>query len=865
MRPLRLALTAFGPYVGEQVVDFTRLGQERVFLVTGPTGSGKTTLLDAICFALYGETSGGERDPRSMRCQLAEPDLATEVTLDFALGPATYRVTRSPEQERAKLRGEGTTRQRPRACLWRVEGERELVLAAQWGLVTEQVERIIGFRSDQFRQTVLLPQGQFRRLLLADSRQRQQVLETLFRTELYRRIEEALRGAASELKRHAGEVGQEQRLILEQTGASCLEELEGRREALAGRLALLDEELVKAQESAREAAERLATGRDRVRRLDELAAAKGALEALEQRAGRHAADLERLDLARRAAGLVEPERRLVELEALAEQSADQLDHARLELARSRCARGQSRRTLERELALEPRREELHNAAGRLQHALGLSKRLQDARARLTAARQRFREAQARLDRIEDELSVGRQRLELLEQGWREGQAALLAGRLEPGLPCPVCGATSHPAPADASGPVPDEAGLKRQRRSVRDLEGKREQVRERAAEGRLDEQRIATEVVTLSESLGPTPDGDAFEQELAALQRRLSSLTRRRARAREADRVAGEAHAARQEALRQAETQAELSARRHREAERQLAARLQTSGFRSVTDYREARLSADALQELEQEVNERERAVQAAQERLRLARQGCPEHNRPDLEALEREERERAGRAQALGEERGKTRAQLVQHEQLLGRLRRAGRTAARLDQRLRCVGRIAEVAGGANPLRISFQRFVLASLLDLVLEAASRRLRAMSRGRYDLLRAGRGADLRRASGLDLAVHDSYSGTERPVHTLSGGESFLAALSLALGLADVVKETAGGLRLETIFIDEGFGSLDPEAFELAYRTLADLEGGSRQVGIISHVPELREWIGQRLEVTAGRGGSCVRQVSREGS
>jgi exonuclease SbcC len=158
----------------------------------------------------------------------------------------------------------------------------------------------------------------------------------------------------------------------------------------------------------------------------------------------------------------------------------------------------------------------------------------------------------------------------------------------------------------------------------------------------------------------------------------------------------------------------------------------------------------------------------------------------------------------------------------------------------------------------MTFQRFVLAALLDEVLIAASQRLRLMSRGRFDLQRAREHIDRRTAGGLDLVVYDAYTGTTRPVNTLSGGESFLASLSLALGLSDVVQAYSGGVTLQTLFVDEGFGSLDPEALDLAFRALVDLQGGGRLVGIISHVPELKERIEARLEVIPGRGGSMVR-------
>jgi len=196
----------------------------------------------------------------------------------------------------------------------------------------------------------------------------------------------------------------------------------------------------------------------------------------------------------------------------------------------------------------------------------------------------------------------------------------------------------------------------------------------------------------------------------------------------------------------------------------------------------------------------------------------------------------------------------------LLDQLERTAKEISLLESRYAVVGRISEVANGRNAQGITFQRFVLVALLDDVLAAASHRLQVMSKGRFELIRARERLDQRTAGGLDLMVFDAYTGTSRPVNTLSGGESFIASLSLALGLSDVVQAYAGGIKLETIFVDEGFGSLDPESLDLAFRALIDLQKGGRLVGIISHVPELKERVDVRLEIAPSNRGSKVKFI-----
>ncbi len=218
------------------------------------------------------------------------------------------------------------------------------------------------------------------------------------------------------------------------------------------------------------------------------------------------------------------------------------------------------------------------------------------------------------------------------------------------------------------------------------------------------------------------------------------------------------------------------------------------------------------------------------------------------------------------GETRVEAAVQADRFREAVAELERVGAEYEQLCARYSLVGRLADVALGENPLKLSFQRYVLGTFLDEVLSQASFRLVRMSKGRFRLQRATRAADMRRAGGLDLEVFDEHTGSLRPVSTLSGGEGFLAALALALGLAEVVQSHSGGVRLETIFIDEGFGSLDPEALDAAIDTLVHLArsgengGAGRLVGIVSHVPELRERIDARLEIVPGLEGSRARFV-----
>ncbi len=288
--------------------------------------------------------------------------------------------------------------------------------------------------------------------------------------------------------------------------------------------------------------------------------------------------------------------------------------------------------------------------------------------------------------------------------------------------------------------------------------------------------------------------------------------------------------------------------------------RLQAAGFADDAEFQAAKRSPAEIDHLEASIRRYEGDVRAAHDRLERAQQAAKDLIAPDIEALDKAFQKARADLEAGIKAEAALNEQLKQLDGWLEGLRKAAYELESLGARYAVVGRLAEVANGRNHFGMTFQRFVLAALLDDVLIAASERLKLMSKGRFHLQRTTVRGDRRAAAALDLEVYDTYTGTTRPVNTLSGGESFLASLALALGLADVVQAYAGGIRLDTIFVDEGFGSLDPEALDLAFRALVDLERGGRLVGIISHVPELKERIDVRLGVTSTNRGSVARFV-----
>ena len=290
------------------------------------------------------------------------------------------------------------------------------------------------------------------------------------------------------------------------------------------------------------------------------------------------------------------------------------------------------------------------------------------------------------------------------------------------------------------------------------------------------------------------------------------------------------------------------------------ASRLAEAGFGGEEAWNAARRRSGEVDELRDLVGEYDQASLRAAERLRLAREAAQGAEPPDVGALEAEAAAAADAAREARTAAAELSAAAEAAVRQLDRLGQLEREADAIDTRYRVLGRLSDVANGDNARHLSFQRYVLGAFLDDVLIAASQRLHLMSKSRYRLERTERRFGGKAAAGLNLEVYDAWTGVARPVATLSGGETFMAALSLALGLAEVVQAHAGGIRLETVFVDEGFGSLDDESLDLAVAALMGLGEDGRLVGIISHVSELRERIDARLEVTTGKTGSRARFV-----
>lgn len=1017
MRPIKMRLTAFGPFPDTQAVDFRPALGARLFGIYGPTGAGKTSILDGICFALFGESSGQERQGDDLRSHHATPDIETEVSLIFEVGAKRYHVVRRPRQTVRGKRGDTLVERQHWAALYdATDIEIDDIDADNPGVVMEErkvevvadrMRSILKYSAAQFRQVVLLPQGQFRQLLTASSDQRSAVLRGLFDVSLYERLVERLKAEASELRDEV------------EAGRS---EINGHLQAHAvsdtDALAALIETLTAdggVQTTGRDAARGV---RDKARktlqaaqqiqdRFTEHDAALDGLNGVLARAPEIDVFNQRKAAAQRAVACVAADGRANEAEndltvglAARALAADQAsDSARLLSEAMAGLQASAARQPERDAAVaavtqlegvqkrvagaEPLREAARSSSQAAQEAKaaldvavddhdvaeqangaanaeltsvqqtvlrisqveGAMQLLRQAREEAaqfenaTGAVEKFATARsaalANHERLSSALAACRVAETAAEEALASAQAAHLAAKLEDGVPCPVCGATLHPRLAGGAGEGLGLDAAWRQARSAREAADADERQAAQVA-ARADGEWTQA-VSTLAALKAPerdvtaiTADIAAAVEELEALQAgpdmptgqaavdtaklHLASTTSALAAARDqhvaADKAATSAAAAfaasladvpedlrdaaavtlrvhaaiehrdqlndvhqlavdnerrASEAAQVARSElghaevrvTELTASRDTHRASFVAAKT-TAGL-SHSAYTAAKADIPNIENLASTITEHVAGLAAAQDRKDRAVAAIACLDRPNMEASSAALTDADAILTKAEELLTMTTMRLSQLEATQAHVARLAAELAEATERYRVLGELAQLTDGRNAHRLRLRDFAIAATFDLVLEAANQRFARMSRGRFSLLRKYEGGDGRARAGLDIEVYDAHTDQKRDAHTLSGGEGFLASLSLALGLSDVVQAEAGGVKLDAIFIDEGFGHLDDETLDVALDTLRDLVGQDRAVGVISHVEAVKEQILMGFDVVRQPQGSVISQ------
>ena len=859
MKPLKLIMSAFLPYSTKTEIDFEAFNSEGLFLITGETGAGKTSIFDAVSYALYGEVSGENRGTDALRSDFADPSEPTFVNLTFSHKGAVYEVERVPKHSRPAKRGGGTTVQSAEAKLLLPNGG----IITGISPVTEAIVELLGINHRQFKQTVMVAQGEFLKLLLADSTERAEIFRKVFGTKHFQSAQECLKSAAAVLHREletmqteiisvsGGIICTAGHPLFERTAlvsddfnkqSALLEILaeiidyddtqknvaEKRTAEISVKLQALSEQLFEANKT-----------NDTLVRLKELTEKLSALEAEKPKLAESEARLAR---AKKSLYTVRPhETNYVNQNNRTEQLRKAVAEGNNSLKFAAEMLAECENVVSAEKGKASEREALAAAINKVNESLPkyaeLSKKQTAFNLLCTENNIIDKEAQS----IEEKYSAAKLNCADLEQRFYTEQAGIIASRLTSGEACPVCGADTHPNPAVLSENAPSQAQLENEKNSLDRL---------------LACLQAAKELELLKQHL-------TFENEASAMAdiaENQNALTKLKNQLDDAEKNYNKAHIEKSEisaVLKENTEQFTYAKAALKLAEAEFKTVLEKSEFENEQDYRNALAAGEDIERLEEEISQYKieyEKTAAANDEIKKSTEGKEYRDTAELDTALAEARDELKDASAAMSDLDYA---LKTNRNIEALLLKKHKKYSETENKYEQTRLLADTANGTltGKVKMSFEQYVQRVYFGMVLSEANKRLLKMSDGRYTLLFREDGGDLRGKTGLALDAEDYWTGRRRSVSSLSGGESFKASLSLALGLSDVVQGFAGGVQLETMFVDEGFGALDSESLESALDILAELTGGSRLVGIISHVDELKERIEKKIVIKKERQGS----------
>lgn len=924
MKPLKLTMSAFGSYAGKNVIDFT--GQQQgIFLITGDTGAGKTTIFDAITYALYNQTSGGERNGNMMRSQYAQPETETYVELEFLYRGQTYRVRRNPDYKITKTLKNGKIREQKVPHSVELTLPDGTVFPEKKNATDAKIIEILGLTADQFSQIVMIAQGDFLKLLYTKSDERKKIFSKLFRTDIYWKIQENLRRKSMEMDERI----QENDRAFEQEKSRIMplpESEELPLDELVERLRERLKDALKEQNLRRANVEEL---NKKITKYEEINKLFVSLEKIRQTGreleARQAESKERrqqIENARKADKVLVAEQQNLRQQQAVEQSAQAIakmgetladDQEMFETLKTQLQEAEAKQkreaadTQKKMLALEqsfPSYEALQNARSEEQQAKkvweDLRKTSEESFHKKAAGIAALKEQQKRQEQAVEKTkknweqtslsaSESAKHYEHMYEAFLKEQAGILAENLSAGCPCPVCGSTIHPDPAKLSDHAVTELEVEQAKKTRAAAEEKRDLAYAAFEAEKTEKQKLAQAVekeeadFVLAQTIAKQQRKEA-EQNYVSLQKIAEQIREKLVYPSLAE--AKKQYAAMQKALEAAEQ--EIAKKRQKVSE--LAEAMNTLKGQKLAEEENQKTAKKLAVKTEKEYAKLlEKSGFVSEETYHLAI--LPERSRSKLEREEKEYESQCLRQQSeqkLLEKQvsGKTYTDTTElNEQLKiekQALKEAEKTymelhtayendrsvlqncavylekGKKLESEDQVIKSLSKTANGrlSGSAKIDFETYIQRQYFKQIIHEANKRLLTMSNHQFILkLKEEANTGRKTNEGLDLSVYSLVTDSERDVKTLSGGESFLAALAMALGLSDIVERSAGAIHPDMMFIDEGFGSLDAQSRQQAIEVLAELAGDSRMVGIISHVTELKEQIDRKLVVNRTDNGS----------
>ena len=909
MRPLKITMSAFGPYAGEVTLDMQKLGKSGIYLITGDTGAGKTTIFDAISYALYGEASGNYRENTTLRSKYASADTPTFVELEFEYNNEIYKNNRNPEYPRPNKRGEGFTKQSANAELVMPDGS----VITKIKEVSAKVEEIIGINKNQFSQIAMIAQGDFRKLLNCETNERSKIFRKIFKTEPYHNIEIKLSSLFNELRRNR----EKEKSGIEQyiNQLKCNEndtlslELERAKSGdvliedvikLAGEIINKDTlEYTKTQKNIESINEEIEKINSNIKLYENQEATKKAyakasakLEEFKtkrndcEKAYKSAeAQRERLDDLTRKINLINSKMpKYDELKSL-ENSINERTQSFEKSNNSLKLKQQEITLLEKEIDEKSKALEEVKGADLLVQKLTAQKEEIKKKAealkelkteidRCKAEQKNLKNAQSFAKSALDEYGALENEYNQIYIAFFNEQAGIIADELKDGEPCPVCGSTSHPNLARKSENAPSQADVESAQNLVKKAQEKADKARDTASalKSRFDE--IAANVKSAAKKLFGTDDNvfDDYNSNINALKKEyddtLALLKTANEKLNLYQKLDKEIPKIQEKQKSLSDEISKLNTQKASDEAFISENTKRVTSIKSELDFESADLAKDKLKEYTNLSNDIKNAIEKSKNafddikskydtqkgKKASLENALKEFKEIDLASLNEKSLKLNEYKKDVDETAKSLYSRIENNKSRVDDISEKRDILKGYDDKYVWLKALSETANGdiSGKEKITLETFVQMTYFDSIIRKANIRLLTMSDGQYELVRRSDAETLKKNEGLALDVIDHFNASTRSVSTLSGGESFMASLCLALGLSDEIQSSNGGIKLDTMFVDEGFGSLDGEALDRALSALTSLSQGNRLVGIISHVEALCDRIDNKIVITKDR-------------
>ena len=919
MRPLKLTLSAFGPYAGKTDFDFDKLGTGGLYLITGDTGAGKTTIFDAITYALYGDPSGNNREVSMFRSKYADLETPTFVKLTFKYKDNEYTVKRNPEYERASQRGSGVTKQTAGVELTLPDGK----VLTKTKEVDTAIKNIMGIDKNQFCQIAMIAQGDFLKLLLAPTKDRIEIFRHIFKTKLYSDLQNKLKQEASSLDNNCSKIRQSITQYIagincDESSLHCVQVSKAKNSELpiAECISLLENLLAEDSQSEEKTAEKILniekqadTIKLNIQQGESISRAKILLE--QTQALLEKLSSEKITL---AAALDDENKKSVEIEKLTKDSAtisaqlpeyDELSQKQSALAKNISLIEKNNLTLnkaktdidtlksqieslsaeaktlekcgEQKIVLENNILSLNDRLSKLQQLLQSMETLKKNHEEHKKAVQIYKEKQANVDSLDASYKEG-------HKLYLDAQAGILAENLEENMPCPVCGSLSHPKKASKPVDVPtkEELDALQNRLSAANKEVEMASQAAGKLNGAINEKMEAT-LTSIKELLGDinmNSATDIAKENISELQTKIKSINSEIEQLRK--------NISRKDSIEKILPQSTKQIEELQDSINTISNTVTTYTSKNkaieerIADLKSkllfsSKLEADTkIKSNNDTVLKIQKAIELATKRLNECNEKLASANATKVELskqlkgkeeinLENEKNklyDLESNIKTLRAYKEEIHSRIVNNQSNYKNINLKSDELTEAEKQYAVVKSLSDTANGniTGKDKIMLETYIQMHYFDRIISRANARLVIMTGGQYDLVRRKEAASKMGQSGLDLDVIDHYNGTERSVKSLSGGESFKASLALALGLSDEIQSSAGGIQLDTMFIDEGFGSLDEDSLSQAMNALASLASSNKLIGIISHVGELKQKIDKQIIVKKDKTGGSRAEI-----